>query len=135
MKETLSLKSLCIDGICCIYVCVLHAECSNNTYGPGCQLACQCSMDHTAVCDHVTGTCQCMPGYAGRLCDHACPVGLYGRDCSQQCVCENGARCHHETGRCSCAAGWTGPGCRHPCTPGFWGPACNQVPPPHTVLH
>lgn len=108
------------------YVSVF-TECPNGTYGPGCQLACQCSTNHAASCDHVTGTCRCMPGYEGRRCERPCQAGHYGPDCGRRCACENEARCDHVTGRCACVAGWTGPGCRHPCAPGSWGPGCNQV--------
>jgi len=104
-------------------VCI---ECPRGTYGPGCQLTCQCS-GHSSACDHVTGTCSCNPGYQGIHCQTACPTGLYGPDCAQQCFCDNGARCDHVTGACSCSAGWTGPGCQYPCSVGSWGPGCNEV--------
>ena len=109
-----------------ISVCVWTA-CANGTYGPGCQLTCQCSAAHTSTCDHVTGTCSCMPGYEGPLCDRPCARGRYGPGCGARCACENDARCHHVTGSCACAAGWTGPGCRRPCAPGSFGHQCNQV--------
>ena len=107
----------------CLSLCT---ACSNGTYGPGCQLSCQCSV-HSSGCDHVTGTCSCAPGYQGVHCEMPCPAGRYGPGCSRQCLCDNGARCDHVTGRCACSAGWMGPGCRYPCRPGFWGPGCNQV--------
>jgi len=112
---------------CCIVICVFDAECSNFTYGPGCQLRCRCSANHTSSCDHVTGTCLCVAGYQGAQCSQACAVGLYGPGCGEQCQCGNGARCDHVTGSCYCSPGWMGPECRHPCTPGTWGSNCEQV--------
>ncbi|XP_070554672.1 uncharacterized protein [Ptychodera flava] len=41
----------------------------------------------------------------------ACPLGLYGADCSENCTCYNDASCHSFNGACYCAPGWRGETC------------------------
>ncbi len=49
-------------------------------------------------CDHVTGTCQCAPGYTGVMCEELCPTGRYGANCTGVCSCRNHGDCNHVTG-------------------------------------
>lgn len=44
----------------------LLAGCSDGKYGPGCLQICECH--NNATCDHVTGVCECKPGWRGRQC-------------------------------------------------------------------
>ena len=39
--------------------------CPAGTFGLGCRQKCECY--NAASCDHVNGTCQCRPGYSGKL--------------------------------------------------------------------
>ncbi|CAH1242088.1 MEGF11 [Branchiostoma lanceolatum] len=49
-------------------------------------------------CNVSKGTCACVPGYAGKSCEHICPVGRYGPRCSRRCL---GCKfCDHVTGKC-----------------------------------
>ncbi|KAG2462612.1 PEAR1 protein, partial [Polypterus senegalus] len=62
------------------------------------------------------------------MCQEECPVGWYGKDCTEQCNCENGARCYHINGACLCAQGFTGPRCnQRMCPDGFYGMKCDQA--------
>lgn len=40
-----------------------------------------------------------------------CPLGFYGKDCSQICQCRNGADCDHISGQCNCRTGFMGRHC------------------------
>lgn len=40
-----------------------------------------------------------------------CPLGFYGKDCSQSCQCQNGADCDHISGQCTCRRGFMGRHC------------------------
>jgi hypothetical protein len=37
------------------------------TYGQDCELKCPC--ENRAQCHHVTGKCECAPGYTGEQCE------------------------------------------------------------------
>ena len=91
----------------------------------------------SSPCDHVTGTCHCIPGYTGESCEEGkmfitrhmilsdyalktsvtyfnqqnVPDGSYGQDCLEVCQCQNGASCDVVTGMCNCTAGWQGSSC------------------------
>uniref|UniRef100_A0A8D3E703 Multiple epidermal growth factor-like domains protein 10 n=1 Tax=Scophthalmus maximus TaxID=52904 RepID=A0A8D3E703_SCOMX len=56
-----------------------------------------------------------------------CPLGFYGRDCSQTCQCRNGADCDHISGQCTCRTGFMGRHCEQKCPPGSYGYGCRQV--------
>lgn len=40
-----------------------------------------------------------------------CPLGFFGKDCSQSCQCQNGADCDHISGQCTCRRGFMGRQC------------------------
>ena len=42
--------------------------CSSGTWGKGCSETCVCS-HFASGCDGVTGSCDCLDGYTGSLCD------------------------------------------------------------------
>jgi len=46
--------------------CVIFSGCLAGYYGAGCQLQCNCAAN--ASCDAVTGSCRCLPGRTGQLC-------------------------------------------------------------------
>lgn len=106
-------------------LCRCDKPCTDGTYGDGCRFLCKtCNHGH---CDHVTGSCICLPGFQGerweysgiyRLfltwykiqmsvshrsiccsCNSSCPLNLYGVNCSSTCDCGNHA-CHPATGAC-----------------------------------
>lgn len=37
-----------------------------------------------------------------------CPLGYFGKDCSQVCQCRNGGDCDHISGLCTCRTGFMG---------------------------
>lgn len=43
--------------------------CDSNHYGEGCAFTCACNVNNTAMCDSVTGNCQCSTGWEGPTCD------------------------------------------------------------------
>ncbi len=46
-----------------------------------------------------------------------CPLGFYGKDCSQTCQCRNGADCDHISGQCTCRTGFMGRHCEQSMLP------------------
>ncbi|XP_078616749.1 uncharacterized protein LOC144885021 isoform X1 [Branchiostoma floridae x Branchiostoma japonicum] len=61
-----------------------------------------------------------------RLLVRACPVGLWGDECSMKCpTCFNGGVCHPRTGVCVCPPGFNGPICEKACGPNRYGKKCN----------
>lgn len=40
-----------------------------------------------------------------------CPLGFFGKDCSQVCQCRNGGDCDHISGLCTCRTGFMGRHC------------------------
>lgn len=92
-------------------------------------------------CHHVTGKCDCLPGYTGANCDQGCkyelshykslwyifmfkcnylqhqyfidcPPGYYGKMCSEVCDnCANNSTCNPNDGHCECLPGWTARDC------------------------
>ncbi|VDL80751.1 unnamed protein product [Nippostrongylus brasiliensis] len=95
-----------------------ESSCKNSTYGPHCQLKCDCG-DYP--CDPRDGTCQCPVGLSGPKCQQGpnifhfsmCRQGRYGENCVHKCQCYNGATCDRKTGKCTCAPGYLGPTCQH----------------------
>lgn len=49
-----------------------------------------------------------------------CPLGFYGKDCSQSCQCRNGADCDHISGQCTCRTGFMGRHCEQSMITLFW---------------
>lgn len=84
----------------------LPPDCDAKHWGPGCRQDCRC--ENGALCDPLTGACQCPPGFIGLLCEDPCPAGTHGRGCLQICKCKNGASCDKSSGECTCLAGFTG---------------------------
>ncbi|KRY35694.1 Multiple epidermal growth factor-like domains protein 11 [Trichinella spiralis] len=94
-------------------------------HGQDCQWECQCK--NNGQCDHITGICECTPGWTGILCDQPCPPGKYGSNCSLTCECQNEAVCDPINGTCHCQIGFSGFKCEQPCQPGYFGLNCTQV--------
>ena len=86
------------------------------------------------TCDVISGICECDIGYIGNTCvscknilqlemtnemtnDNyfiACPVGMFGENCSQGCHCvaeHESSPCENTDGTCHCLPGYTGPSC------------------------
>ncbi|KAI8488325.1 hypothetical protein Bbelb_339210 [Branchiostoma belcheri] len=80
-----------------------------------------------------------------RLLVRACPVGLWGDECSMKCpTCFNGGVCHPRTGVCVCPPGFNGPICEKACGSNRYGKQCNlrchldfsgQTDPPDGCAH
>jgi len=73
----------------------------------------KCHCMNNASCDHVNGTCTCVPGWYGANCMESCPTGYYGMQCASRCQCsENGTEvetsCDSVTGLCNCRPGYHG---------------------------
>ena len=113
--------------------------CNKGTAGPDCSIDCKdCKYGN---CDKLTGECNCFAGFAGELCNQACPgrcsgnngicrwdgsrayceCNIYhtGQDCSLSC-CARGNRtkygvtngeCAINVGGCICDEGWEGDNC------------------------
>ncbi|WAR15333.1 MEGF6-like protein [Mya arenaria] len=97
------------------------SECPKGTHGDYCSERCDCKNE--ASCDHVTGSCDCKPGYTGLSCQEKCSNETYGLRCAQLCSCEE-FPCHHISGECICPPGLEPPDCRKPCQAGRYGPSC-----------
>ncbi|KAG7453510.1 hypothetical protein JOB18_019539 [Solea senegalensis] len=96
-------------------------------YGEQCSMSCP-SCGESYRCHHVTGECDCLPGYTGHNCDQVCPAGYYGKQCSEVCItCANNSTCDHRDGHCECLPGWTATDCSKSCSPGRFGPFCTQT--------
>lgn len=52
----------------------LVAACQRDRYGQGCSHTCDCH--NGALCDHVTGTCACTPGWKGATCQEGTGISL-----------------------------------------------------------
>ena len=109
------------------------SECPAGSYGTGCLQNCTCVPEQeSSPCDHVDGTCHCLPGYNGSSCELGsatpkanytvctnfklcwcieCSEGFYGQDCMGVCQCQNGASCDFITGYCNCTIGFIGRFC------------------------
>ena len=83
--------------------------CPPDRWGKGCRNRCECK--NGAECHHITGQCQCLPGWKGKNCQIKCPENTFGVNCTQHCKCLNGGKCRASDGHCRCAPGWTGSHC------------------------
>ena len=86
---------------------------------------CDASKSTSALCDPVTGQCDCKPNVHGRRCD-SCADGWYSRGtwCSK-CACDAdgtlpGTSCNSTDGRCHCKAYVVGQRC-DTCVDGYYG--------------
>ncbi|KJH43527.1 laminin EGF-like protein [Dictyocaulus viviparus] len=60
-----------------------HHVCAPGTYGYDCDQRCNCSEPgQPKACHHVTGTCSCLPGLTGVMCD----IREYTDHVDMQCV-------------------------------------------------
>lgn len=50
-----------------LIVCVLSEACSEGFFGERCVQRCDCV--HSPSCHHMTGRCECEPGWRGARCD------------------------------------------------------------------
>ena len=50
-----------------LFCLIWFTACDEGKYGPRCKLYCKCQ--NNAKCDHVMGTCTCLSGYTGRVCE------------------------------------------------------------------
>ncbi|KAG8011001.1 Multiple epidermal growth factor-like domains protein 10 [Nibea albiflora] len=120
-------------------------NCPSGTWGLGCNFTCMCG--NGGACNALNGLCTCAPGWRGDRCElhcqaqiifkvyhvtyddsfAGCPLGFYGKDCSQICQCRNGADCDHISGQCTCRTGFMGRHCEQKCPAGSYGYGCRQV--------
>ncbi|KAH0624132.1 hypothetical protein JD844_007560 [Phrynosoma platyrhinos] len=56
----------------------------------------------------------------------ACPMGMYGKDCSSICKCQNGGSCDPVTGQCHCPPGINGKFCENACPKWVYGYGCSE---------
>ncbi|PVD35905.1 hypothetical protein C0Q70_02874 [Pomacea canaliculata] len=143
-----SLPTSCVANSTCSntngsYLCVCNTgyqkltdgnctECTNNTYGQNCSHQCQCNLDNTVSCDHVSGNCTCKLEWEGATCDtdiDECVTNTH--NCSEQkeicnntvggydCTCKDGY--HKDSyGICEqCANNTFGTNCSHQCQCNF----------------
>lgn len=52
---------------CQSFVCLIPSECPIGRFGLGCRHRCQC--DNKALCDHMSGACNCQRGWTGTFCE------------------------------------------------------------------
>ncbi|OBS66974.1 hypothetical protein A6R68_04476, partial [Neotoma lepida] len=98
--------------------------CPPGFYGHGCTQSCPLCVHSSGPCHHVSGICECLPGFSGALCNQVCAGGHFGQDCAQLCSCANNGTCSPIDGSCQCFPGWIGKDCSQACPSGFWGSAC-----------
>uniref|UniRef100_H2T7C3 Platelet endothelial aggregation receptor 1 n=1 Tax=Takifugu rubripes TaxID=31033 RepID=H2T7C3_TAKRU len=101
------------------------SQCSEGTWGPGCNSTCLCT--NGAKCNPADGSCTCTAGWHGTYCDQMCPMGTFGPGCLKKCDCVHADGCQAATGKCHCLPGWWGSTCSEPCSAGLWGRHCNQT--------
>lgn len=101
-------------------------QCQQGSYGINCEQVCECF--NGGYCHHITGECECAPGFMGNKCLDSCPGHLFGVNCTQICRCQNGATCNSSNGACSCTPGWKGVDCtRRWCPENVFGETCNKT--------
>ena len=81
---------------------VVLTACPRGTFGRNCESQCTCNAENTASCDHVTGRCNCRPGWQGVTCTDDV-------DECQSSPCGDHAACNNTVGsyRCACDTGYT----------------------------
>lgn len=74
---------------------------------------CHDKCKNEAICDPVTKSCLCPPGYKGTNCESKCAYGYFGKNCNNECRCKKNAACDHITGHCECSDNDFGRFCEH----------------------
>lgn len=114
--------------------------------GKDCEQPCECY--NNAQCHHITGECECAPGYTGHKCFETCAAHTFGLNCTQECKCsystinlchnsvrhfvcfiywtgKNDAKCNPTDGSCICTKGWKGRYCeKRGCPDHMYGESC-----------
>lgn len=54
---------------CFPLLCCHTAVCSPGFYGHRCSQSCPQCVHNTGPCHHITGQCECLPGFSGSLCN------------------------------------------------------------------
>ncbi|XP_071950207.1 uncharacterized protein [Antedon mediterranea] len=108
-------------------------ECSSSRWNPPvCDKMCPVCYNG-GVCDAVSGTCICLPGFKGHDCAIVCASDTFSRDCLSACSalsnegCRGSLICPSDPVGCSCANGFGGKSCTETCEPGLYGAGCNRV--------
>ena len=58
-----------------LYITHFYTECPAGSYGSGCLQNCTCVPEQeSSPCDHIDGTCHCLPGYNGSNCELGSPT-------------------------------------------------------------
>ncbi|CAG5114849.1 unnamed protein product [Candidula unifasciata] len=106
----------------------INKTCAPGTFGDDCSFKCSefCTKNSVGVhsCKDPTGDCDegCLNGYTESTCTERCPIGTYGKDCTQVCGPKcleakepNTSSCHHASGVCLLG-----------CQDEAFGPLCNS---------
>lgn len=96
-------------------LCVLSEACSKGFFGEGCEQRCDCA--HSSSCHHVTGRCECVPGWRGARCDKCECVQDWG-NCGWMKLALKNIRVKW---LCVWCVYWL-----TACLPGFYGASCAQ---------
>jgi hypothetical protein len=96
--------------------------CKATEWGPDCK-PCECVRGKCDAGKTGDGSCECLPGWAGKTCD-SCDEGFFGASC-QACACVRGecADGKDGDGACSCPAEYGGSKCQE-CAEGRYGADC-----------
>ncbi|KAK6024949.1 EGF-like domain protein [Ostertagia ostertagi] len=122
-----------LDGyqpLCCTSAVTV---CSPGTYGYECEQRCNCSEPgQPKACHHVTGTCSCLPGLTGVMCDiRECSLlvrpAFMVQTAHMSVSAKTGAECNAKDGSCICPPGFYGASCSEVCPAGRYGTDCMKL--------